>query len=65
MQTQHLSLLTTEELAENLRVHPETLNAGRRSGAIKIPFVKIGGSVRYRVEDVHRFLEQAISKGSE
>lgn len=62
-QTKPLSLLTTEELAANLRVHPETLNAGRRSGAIKIPFIKIGGSVRYRVEDVHRFLEQAISKG--
>ena len=65
MQTQHLSLLTTEELAANLRVHPETLNAGRRSGAIKIPFIKIGGSVRYRVEDIHRFLEQAFSKGNE
>lgn len=61
-----LGLLTTEELAANLRVHPETLNAGRRSGAIKIPFIKIGGSVRYRIEDVYHFLEmQASNKGDE
>jgi len=55
-------LLTTDELAVYLKLHPETLNAGRRSGAIKIPFVKIGGSIRYREADVHIYLDSQIDK---
>lgn len=54
------TLLTAEELAICLKLHPETLNAGRRSGAIKIPFLKIGGSIRYREADVRSFLDSQI-----
>lgn len=54
------TLLTAEELAVYLKLHPETLNAGRRSGAIKIPFLKIGGSIRYHEADVRRFLDSQI-----
>ena len=54
-------LLTSDELAVYLKLHPETLNTGRRSGAINIPFLKIGGSIRYREEDVRHFLETQTS----
>lgn len=55
-------LLTTDELAVYLKLHPETLNTGRRSGAINIPFLKIGGSIRYREEDVRNFLDDMATR---
>lgn len=52
-------LLTTNELAANLNLHPATIRADRATGnAMGIPFIRIGGSVRYRPEDVTVYLEK-------
>lgn len=37
-------LLTTEEAAAELRLHPLTLKNWRCTGAVDLPFVKMGGN---------------------
>jgi len=54
-------LLTEQELAESLRISVKTLQ-GQRWMKIGIPYLKIGRSVRYRQEDVDRYLDQSIVK---
>lgn len=50
-------LLTTPEVAEWLGVRPNTLAKARSVGLGSFPnYTKIGRSVRYRVEDVRRWL---------
>lgn len=53
------NLLTTEEAAEYLQVKPNTLEVWRSQDPNKVPFVKIGRNVRYRLEDLQAF----VSKG--
>jgi excisionase family DNA binding protein len=50
-------LATKEEVAEYLRVKPETLDAwaSRNQGP---PFVKVERTRRYRWEDVRRYVEE-------
>ena len=50
-------LLTPEEAAKILKVEPETLAVWRCTGRYSIPFVKIGRRIRYRVEDLERFIQ--------
>lgn len=50
-------LLTPGELALRHREKPQTLRAKRVRGG-GVPFLKLGGHVRYRLEDVVRY-EQA------
>lgn len=50
-------MLTTREVAKLLGVHPTTIGAARRSGKIKIPFFRIGGAIRYQIDDVQRFVD--------
>lgn len=49
--------LTTPEAAAHLRVHPETVRRWAREGAI--PAVKLGnrGGLRFRAEDLDRFMQ--------
>ena len=50
-------LLTTTEAADILNLKPGTLEIWRWSG--KGPnFLKLGRACRYRLEDLHRFMEQ-------
>ena len=50
--------LTTEELAQRLRMAPQTLRAWRH--AHKGPAsLKLGGKVLYAVEDVEAFIAEA------
>jgi len=52
-------LFTTIQLAELLNISPKSLTNSRSSGVgIVIPFLKIGGSVRYRKSDVEEFIER-------
>jgi excisionase family DNA binding protein len=44
------SLLTKKELAPHLRVGPRTLDEWMRKG--RVPFLKIGKTVRFRLADV-------------
>ena len=48
---EHMDFMTTEELAAHLRVEPKTLANWRYLGRGPI-YVKDGGLVRYRREDV-------------
>lgn len=54
------NLLTTKQAAETLGVSIAYLERDRWAGA-KVPFVKLGHrSVRYRQEDIDRFIESRI-----
>ena len=57
-------LLTTGEAAKYLGMSPAFLERDRWAGA-RIPFVKIGTrAVRYRVEDLRRFVESRIKQST-
>ena len=47
-------LLTTRDLAQRWQVHVGSL-ANDRSAGRGVPYVKIGGAVRYRLRDVESF----------
>lgn len=49
-------LLTRQEAAEYLGVRPETLAVWHCTRRYKLPVVKVGRSVRYRVADLERWL---------
>ncbi len=50
-------LLTTDQLAAELGVHPMTLAAWRMVDGQGPPFVKVGSAVRYRRSDVEAWLD--------
>lgn len=50
-------LLTTEDAAMILGLGKSTLEQDRVRGIMKIPFVKIGRMVRYRKEDLDKYIE--------
>ncbi len=55
------ALLTEQDVSELLQISVKTLQ-GQRWQKVGIPYLKIGRSVRYRRDDVERFLDQAIVK---
>jgi excisionase family DNA binding protein len=50
-------LLTTEQAADYLAVKPATLSTWRSTNRKKLAYVKVGGQVRYRREDLERFVD--------
>ena len=50
------SLLTPEEVGEALHVTPHTLAVWRCTKRRNLPYVKVGGLVRYRAADVEAFI---------
>jgi excisionase family DNA binding protein len=56
------SLLTTDEAAAYLNVHPSTLEKGRQSHRKGLfpPFCRIGKAVRYREADLERWLDNNL-----
>ncbi len=50
-------LMTRQEAAEYLGIQPQTLSVWATSGRHKLPFVKVGRSVRYRRRDLDQWLE--------
>jgi hypothetical protein len=48
-------LLTERQAAEFLHVVPGTLAGWRSTGRVRLPYTKIGRSVRYNVGDLERF----------
>jgi hypothetical protein len=50
-------MLTTEATAALLGLHPGTLRNARSSKALDLPFIRIGGAIRYQLEDVLAFLD--------
>jgi predicted DNA-binding transcriptional regulator AlpA len=55
-------LLTDDEVAEMLRVHPATLKNWSRRGAGP-PRIKIGAGVRYRLADVEAWITAQTPNG--
>lgn len=56
MSTTDSQLLDTIEAGVYLRTPKQTLVTWRCTGRVKIPYVKIGGSVRYRRSDLDAFV---------
>jgi excisionase family DNA binding protein len=54
------SLLTPREAAAFLQVPLSTLAVWRSTGRVRLPFVKVGNHVRYRPEDVERFVADRL-----
>lgn len=59
------TLLTTDQLAAQLGFHPVTLRTARIKKTLGIPYIRIGGSIRYRLEDVVAFLESHKEGGDQ
>ena len=52
------NLLTTNEVAEILQVSPRTLQTWRAKHPNELPFIRVGGQIRYREDDVEDFLDE-------
>lgn len=50
------TLLTVEEVAARLRIHPKTVLRYVRSRSRPLPCVRLGGRLRFRASDVDRWL---------
>lgn len=50
------SLLTRKEAAEYLGVKEQTLACWACTGRYQLPFVRVGRLVKYRLEDLNRFI---------
>lgn len=50
-------LLTPQDVADLLKISPHTLASWRRqTNPHDLPWIEVGGSVRYRREDVDRWI---------
>jgi hypothetical protein len=52
------TLYTPKQAAEFFGVTPGTLSVWRSVGRYQIPYIKVGSSVRYRLEDLEGFLQE-------
>ena len=50
-------LLTTDQAATHMNIKPQTLIIWRSTKRYPLPFIRVGRSIRYRVEDLDRWLE--------
>lgn len=58
-------LLTTDEAATILGVTPRTLEVWRCTKRHQIPFLKVGRLIRYRRDDLDRWLASRLVDASE
>ena len=55
------ALLTPQEVADLLRISQHTLASWRRqTNPHDLPWIEVGGSVRYRREDVQTWLDKRV-----
>lgn len=59
-----IQLLTPQETAELLGISKGTLNLWRCKKRYPLPYVKVGRAVRYRLEDVLKFIESRRQPGN-
>lgn len=52
------SLLTTDEVANQLGIKSETLQVWRCTRRYNLPYIKVGGRVRYKAEDIESFIQK-------
>lgn len=60
--TQILELLTLKETCDILKVHPNTLRQWDKKGVLKAVRIGIKKSLRYRKEDIEKFINQKNGK---
>lgn len=53
-------LLTPARVAQILDVPEATLAAWRSTGRVKLPFITVGGAVRYRSLDIADFIDRNV-----
>ena len=53
-------LIKPAKAAERLQIATSTLAVWRSTGRRKLAYVKIGGQVRYRLEDLDRFIAENL-----
>lgn len=53
-------IFTTEGAGKYIKTPPRTLVTWRCTGRVKLPYVKIGGNVRYRKSDLDAFIAANI-----
>jgi excisionase family DNA binding protein len=58
-------LMTTEQAAEYLAVKPATLQVWRSTNRKKLTYVKVGGQVRYRRQDLDAFITENLHGSSD
>lgn len=59
------TLLTQQETADMLRLSPHTLAYWRRPTVESdLPWVEVGGQVRYRMTDIRRWLDSRTRNGT-
>ena len=59
--TMRQSLLTRKEAAEYLGVKEQTLACWACAGRYQLPFVKVGRLVKYRLDDLNRFIANNVT----
>jgi excisionase family DNA binding protein len=57
-------LLTPDETAELLGIARGTLTMWRATRRVILPYVKVGSHVRYKPEDVQKFVESRTVTGT-
>ena len=57
------SLLSPEETARMLGISAGTLSVWRCTGRYSLPYIKIGGCVKYKQEDLNNFIERQTRFG--
>lgn len=57
-------LMKPKEAAQYLQITESTLQAWRATNRKKLPYVKVGGGVRYRREDLDNFIAQNLCNAS-
>lgn len=60
MMTEEVRLLKPDEAATILGVCAETLNVWRATRRYKLPYVKVGRAVRYRMSDLKAFIQDRL-----
>jgi hypothetical protein len=53
-----ITILEPPQAATYLGLAPQTLAVWRSRGRYALPFIKVGGRVRYRLSDLNRWLEE-------
>ncbi len=60
-----MELLNELRAAKMLGLAPNTLAQWRFSGRVDLPFIKIGRNIRYRPDDIEKFLQRNTQKQTE
>ena len=58
-------LLSTRQAAKVLAIKPSTLVLWRSNARVRLPYVRIGGAIRYRVSDLLRLIDENTEAGAE